>query len=189
MIDTAVIWACPVCGGVWLNRSPQARRHRKYERDKGDPERTARRRERMRANQRRYTQRHPERQRKATRTWRARVQADRQRRLNYNGDQRMDYRLRAERPVSVVHVDGGYKGPGSACDRNLDAARLIGWLERTFGGWEHSAIARACRINERVVYQLLTAREPLVSLHVADSVLTGYGRPDLLNVLYPYDES
>jgi hypothetical protein len=188
MIDTLAIWACPACGGVYRAGRP-ARSHRKYEAEKADPQRAERLHARRRKAQRRYRERHPDRQRQATRAWRARVQADPQRRLAYNADQRMNYRLRAERFVAGARIDGGYKAPGSACDRTLDAAELVDWLERAFAGWEHSAIARACRIHERVVWQLLTAREPLVSLHVADSVLTGYGRPDLLNALYPHDES
>lgn len=187
MIDTATIWVCPDCGGIWQARTATARRHRKYERDKTDPQRTERRRERMRRAQRRYLQRHPDRQLQATRAWRARIQADTERRRAYNGDQRIRYRLATDHPVTPVRVDGGYVPPGSTCDRSLDAAPLTDFLQRTFDGWEHIAIARACRVHERLVWQLLTARDPLVSLHIADTVLTGYGRPDLLNELYPYE--
>jgi len=187
MIDTAAIWTCPVCTGVY-RVGYSARRHRKYERDKANPQRAARRRARARVNQRRYLERHADRQRDATRRWRAAVQADPERRSAYNADQRINYRLRADGPVRGARVEDGYKGPGSACDKAFDSAPLIAWLEQTFAGdWGRKEIAKACRVNERTLYQLLTVREPLVSLHVADCVLTGYGRPDLLNALYPVE--
>jgi hypothetical protein len=84
-------------------------------------------------------------------------------------------------------VPGAYTGPSGPATR-LDAAPLRAWLQQAFAHLGTHDIAVQCRVCDRAIYELLVTREPTVSLTRADLILTGAGRPDVLNALYPVDE-
>jgi hypothetical protein len=184
VIDTEAIWVCPSCQGVWRNGTRAQRWHRKYENERSDKLRVAARRERHRLNQRRYIQSHPDRVREIQRRYRQSVQADPDRRARHNAVQRINYRLRAGRPVRPGAADEPYRQAPTRSEW-LDPRPFLDWLAATFPDAYQPDLARKLRLDLKTLTNVLERRHAHVCLSVVDRALTAVGRPDLLNDLYP----
>ncbi len=154
-------------------------------RAKADPESMAKLRAQRAATARKWRAKHPERERAARRAYEQRRSADPQRMAARAEAARMNYRIRVGGEVRRS-PRRHYRAPSNH-DERMDAAPLVAWLARTFPGWSALDVAIACRANEKRLRELLRGERDWVTLYVADAILTGYGRPDLLNVLYPVE--
>jgi len=171
----------------------QCRRERaraNYLRIRADPELDARRRERAAQRRReRYTNdpEHREHEKRRHREWLAAKRgAERTRMLQ-------DARIRAAitRETSAARppsrnpkVPGAYTKPSGPLEQR-DATPLRAWLTRTFPDMTTGEIAQRCHVSDRVIYAIMVERKATVSIVRADHILTGAGRPDVLNALYP----
>jgi len=145
---------------------------------------------------RRYRKQHPERYRATSKRWRDRKYEDPEYRAQRNGDQRINYRLRNERRVGTLEVEtlpadeGGYTPPPRAPVRPIvSVAPLVEWLRWAFPGWAIKTLAEWVGVDEAQNRRMLDGELERVSLHTADRILVGAGRPDLLVAFYPMEDA
>lgn len=73
-------------------------------------------------------------------------------------------------------------------DEHFDPTPFLDWLDETYPGLAHSDVARRLDIADSTLGKLVDGRMHTVSLNYVDRAFVNYGRPDLLNVLYPLKE-
>lgn len=134
-------------------------------------------------------------ERERTRQWRARTKRE-----NPELWARMaqDSRIRAalrngvdiddDRPRSLKAV-GRFKVKTPVED-GVDVGPFLKWMRRTYGDEDLSALAARFRVNVRQLRAHVNGDEPTASIGWLDGILTGaLSRPDLLDELYPTDDS
>lgn len=157
-------------------------------RAKADPERAARRREQHREWQRAARVRDPQKSREAVRRWRARLKEEdpdryvelliipRRFRAGENRNLSRATRTKYDRYRKPSHVEAVPPEP------------LVAWICARFDGWQSHEIAAIAgdAVSERWLFKLLHGNPASLELDAVDRFLTlGFGRPDLLNDLYP----
>jgi hypothetical protein len=167
-----------------------ARQKAQRERVKADPELAEHYRQRHTEDQRRRYQADPEKHRAYQRAYRAKLKEQEPER--YGELFLIPRRFRREnRPAQFVgHAKFEPYRPPSCVD-SVPAEPFRVWLERTFAGWTLEEIARAAgySLPVRRLYGVLHEQDT-VSLDAVDRFCTvGLGRPDVVNVLYPYQEA
>jgi hypothetical protein len=136
---------------------------------------------RARRRQRRIKQRRETAEQRTTRLVLARIDARLRRGATLQYAPRREWR-------DGVGVVEPYR-PTLAPSEWLDPTPFVDWIEEFYAGARPERIARALGVTPCTVRALLGGDQHGVSLKLVDRVVTGLGRPDLLNSLYPLDVS
>ena len=145
--------------------------------------------ERRRASRRKYQQRvqreDPERYQQWHKNYRERNQEV------FRERSRMNHWLRLgepERQKAPAKRDGFYREGLNFAEEAFPPEPFAEWIERTFGS-RANAITEAptyLGMNERTVRKVLD-RDGMVTIRTVDRAFVAFGRPDLLNELYPIE--
>jgi hypothetical protein len=172
----------------------QAKAAKAYARDKADPERMAKRRATAAKVQRDRRRKDPEAIRAAYERWRERLKADPDRHQLLLAKRRIGHRIKREREAGTLELRRGHRGsedyetPTHVSDL-VDAGPLREFVREAFPGVGTVQLAAILLMDCTNAQRIFEGGQQHVTLFVVDRALThGLGRPDLLNVLYPYHE-
>lgn len=169
-----------------------AKRREKYRTDMADPAKRERRRRQNResaARRRANPETHAE-ILATQRRWKERaIYANPERRATERVYARMVRRMRMGSVISQASAFEAWEPAGSKTDL-VDAAPFVAFVKGAFPGIDAARMAKVLALDFTQVKRIVFDGQPHVTLHVVDHAVTkGLGRPDLLNVLYPVEET
>lgn len=174
----------------WCKRCRIRAQRERRDRARTDPDTLRAVRAREAAWARAWRVKNPERERQLRRAAEARLSADPERLALRAEAARMNHRIRQQaRGVSVRKTPKGRRHyrESLAPEEFLAPEPLLAWLAETFGDLCVAEVARRLRVSERWLRALYGREYQRLTLLAVDRAFTNYGRPDLLEVLYPLE--